>query len=161
MSLCSRSSSRQILMALCHPRCGLLTTNQEAMRSKGSSPYLRAGLLMLGPRKDSRHLWIFIKRKRVEVINIIRIRGTNWRRFCKRNRLQIGFTAASGLLERSLSLVTNQSYRGKLTRERKHPRKKDGKQRFEMNKLLHRGWPPDKRLKTTVQSRMHGSIAPQ
>ena len=144
MSLCSRSSSRQILMALSHPRCGQITTNQRAICSKGSSPCWRAGLLMLGPRRDSRHLKGFLKSTRLEVINIIRARWIHWRRFCRKDVLQTRFTAALGLLERLPSPATNQNYRGRFTRERKQQRlrSKDRRRRLapqQHHDLRHRG----------------------
>lgn len=167
-------------MALCRPRCGLITTNQEAMRSKESSPYWRAGLLMLGPQRDSRPLLTFTKPPRVEVVNIIQLRGIHWRRICKRNGLRTRFTAVSDLLERPPSLVTNRRYRGKFTRENKQlqPRKKDTERRLahqQHHGLRHRDRqgtpisrmryltgtePPllDRDATTTAQSRTLGSI---
>jgi hypothetical protein len=171
MFLCSRSNSRQILMALYHPRCGQITANQRAIRSKESSPYWRAGLFMLGPRRDSRHLRLFIRLPRVEVSRITRIRETFWMLVCRKHGLRTMSMVVGGLLaEVVLSMAIRRRYRSKLKRGEKQlrPRKKDRGRPLGKNKTMSRGWPqtgkrspPDRDSRIIAQSRTHGSTALQ
>jgi hypothetical protein len=172
MSLCSRSSSRQILTAPCHPRCGQITTHQQAFHAKGSSPCWRAGLLMLGPRRDSRHSRRFIRLPRVGVINIIRVPESRWMSFCRKDGQRTIFTAVPlGPLGGLALTATNLSYRSRLTREGKQlrPHKTDKGQPLGRSGTLHKSRlltrrkepPPDKGSMITAQNRVHGMIAPQ
>jgi len=173
MFLCNRLSSRQILMVLCHPRCGQITTNQPAIHSKGSSPCWRAGLRMLGPRRDSRLLRRFIRLPRVAAIKTIRVRETSWMLVCRKHGLRTLFMAVLSLPAGPvLSMATSWSYRSKLKRKERQlrPRKKDRGRPLGRSETMPRGWPlieqkspppPEEDSKIIVQSRTHGSTALQ